>query len=202
MGEQDNPLEDWLFISEHLPKGDLDQRTMRSICKSFDALTKALGSPPGARLRLSGLLPPVPELAPLTLPPPERERALMLARLGRVDEAVQAGIDTLASPTDALALASALREGGQLDAALRVAEHGLGLDGPRGALGDWLASLAPGLGWPELALRAAEVACASEPSKARYLAACDLAGEQWPALRGRLLDQLRAGAGGWLGSRA
>lgn len=91
MGEQDDPLEDWLFISEHLSQGALDQRTMRSIRKSFDELTKALGSPPGARLRLSGLLPPVPELAPLTLPPPERERAqrlaIQLAKRGTKDAA-------------------------------------------------------------------------------------------------------------------
>ncbi|PDV97453.1 SWIM zinc finger family protein [Candidatus Chloroploca asiatica] len=131
-----------------------------------------------------------------------RERALMLAHLGRAEEAVTAGIATLASAADALALAMALREGGALDAALRVAEHGLGLDGLRGALGDWLASFAPGLGRPDLALRAAEVACASEPSMARYLAARELAGEGWPKLRARLLDQLRKGAGGWIGSRA
>jgi uncharacterized Zn finger protein len=37
---------------------------------------------------------------------------------------------------------------------------------------------------------------------ARYLAARDLAGEGWPALRARLLDQLRSGAGGWMGARA
>lgn len=131
-----------------------------------------------------------------------RERALMLAHLGRVEEAVTVGVKTLTSAADSLALATALREGGQLDAALRVAEHGLGLGGLRGALGDWLASLAPGLGRPDLALRAAEVACASEPSMARYLAARDLAGEGWPALRARLLDELRGGAGGWMGSRA
>ncbi|MBX0327964.1 hypothetical protein K2Z83_09780 [Oscillochloris sp. ZM17-4] len=71
-----------------------------------------------------------------------RERALMLARLGRVEEAVAAGIETLASAADALALSTALRAGGQLDGALQVAEHGLGLGGLRGALGDWLAALA------------------------------------------------------------
>ncbi|NJN18843.1 MAG: SWIM zinc finger domain-containing protein, partial [Oscillochloris sp.] len=74
--------------------------------------------------------------------------------------------------------------------------------GRQGALGDWLASLAPELGRPDLALRAAEAACAGEPSLARYLAVHDLAGEKWPELRGRLLDQLRAGAGGWMGTRA
>lgn len=131
-----------------------------------------------------------------------RERALMLAHLGRVEEAVTVGSDTLTSPVDALALATALREGGQLDAALQVAEHGLSLSGPRGALGDWLASFAPGLGRSDLALRAAEVACSSEPSLARYLAARDLAGEGWPDLRARLLEQLRGGAGGWMGTRA
>ena len=131
-----------------------------------------------------------------------RERALMLARLGRVEEAVVAGIETLASAADALVLASTLREGGHLDAAIRVAEHGLDLAGLRGALGDWLASLAPGLGRLDLALRAAEVACTSEPSIARYLAARGLAGEGWLELRARLLDHLRGGVGGWMGTRA
>ena len=126
----------------------------------------------------------------------------MLAHQGRVEDAVNAGMGTLASAADSLALASALREGGHLAAALQVADHGLSLSGPQGALGDWLASLAPGLGRPDLALRAAAVACASEPSMARYLAARDLAGEGWPELRARLLDQLRGGAGGWIGARA
>ncbi|WP_129632849.1 SWIM zinc finger family protein [Candidatus Oscillochloris fontis] len=131
-----------------------------------------------------------------------RERALMLAHLGRTEEAVKAGVETLASAADSLALATALREGGHLDAALQVAEHGLALDGLRGALGDWLASLAPGLGREDLALRAAEVACTSEPNMARYLAARDIAGAGWPDLRARLLGHLRAGAGGWMSSRA
>ncbi|WP_255603675.1 hypothetical protein [Oscillochloris sp. ZM17-4] len=51
---------------------------MRAIRTSFAQLAKALAGPPGTKQRLSGLLPPVPELAPITLPPSDREYAQQL----------------------------------------------------------------------------------------------------------------------------
>ena len=57
---------------------------------------------------------------------------LMLARLGRVQEAVEEGLQFLSKPAQVLALAVVLRERQELAAALRVAEHGLTPDGDKG----------------------------------------------------------------------
>ena len=126
-----------------------------------------------------------------------RERALMLARLGRSDEALAAGLRDLASANDALAVATALREGGELDGALRVGAHGLGLAEPRAALGSWLATLAASMDHGELAQEAAEVAFRSEPTLARYQTVRDLAGEGWERKRVLLLAFLRDEAARW-----
>jgi uncharacterized Zn finger protein len=122
---------------------------------------------------------------------------VMLTRLGRIEEAIAAGRRLLTTAPDALLLAQALRERGEVDAAVQVAEHGLGLDEPRAPLAAWLADLAEGLGRRELALRAGEVAFRSEPSLNAYLKVGALAGEHWPALRAELLDFLRACSSAW-----
>jgi len=115
----------------------------------------------------------------------------MLLRLGRVDEAVEHGLGRLAEPEEALALAKALRERGELERALRIAQHGLTLEGRRAELASWLRDLAAGMGRMEEALSAALVAFEESPELATYLRVRDLAGEGWPALRDRLLEQLR-----------
>jgi uncharacterized Zn finger protein len=126
-----------------------------------------------------------------------RERALMLVRLGRTDEAVAVCQADLASARDALAVATALRERRELDAALRVGARGLRLAEPRAELGSWLATLAASLDHEALALEAAEVAFRSEPSLARFLMLRDLAGAGWEKLRGKLLALLRDAAAAW-----
>jgi len=70
--------------------------------------------------------------------------ALMLARLGRVQEAVSEGLQYLRGPDQFLGLAVALQEVGELAEALRVAEHGLTLDGSKERLATWLCDLALG----------------------------------------------------------
>ncbi len=91
MFEEDDPLEDWLLISEHMPPDVPTQRIMRAVHTSFDKLAKALAGPPGAKQRFSALLPGVPELTPVVLPPPDRERAqqlvIQLAKRGTKDAA-------------------------------------------------------------------------------------------------------------------
>ncbi|MBP1468326.1 plasmid pRiA4b ORF-3 family protein [Candidatus Chloroploca sp. M-50] len=79
MGEEDHPLEDWLFISARVPPGNLDQHFLRLVRTSLDQLEKALAGEAGSKQRFSDLLPPFYELTPLTLPPSERERAQQLA---------------------------------------------------------------------------------------------------------------------------
>jgi uncharacterized Zn finger protein len=116
---------------------------------------------------------------------------LMLARLGRVQEAMDEGQRTMDAPGQALALARVLREKEELAAALRVAEHGLTLDGSKGELAAWLRDLADGMGERERALEAATIAFREAPSMAAYLRAQELAGERWAELKEDLLVHLR-----------
>jgi uncharacterized Zn finger protein len=117
--------------------------------------------------------------------------AAMLVRLGRAGEAVEYGLTHLARASDSLAVAMALREHGDLDGALRVAEHGLTLQEPRAALGLWLRDLAAELGRDDLALQAAYVAFAEGPGLAAYQRMRELAGERWPEVREQVLARLR-----------
>jgi uncharacterized Zn finger protein len=115
----------------------------------------------------------------------------MLARLGQVEEAVDEGLQYLSTPDDILALAQVLRERGELDAALRVAEHGLTLEGHKGTLATWLCDLAVGVGRPELALQAAQAAFYAAPGLEAYLRVRELAGGRWAELQRALLAHLR-----------
>ncbi len=115
----------------------------------------------------------------------------MLVKLGRVEEAVTEGLAYVATPGEALALAEALREQGAVQEALRVAEHGLTLEGRKGTLARWLRDAAMGVGQTERALHAAIVAVRESPSLADYQAVRDLAGENWPEVRAELLNYLR-----------
>ncbi len=92
---------------------------------------------------------------------------LMLARLGRVQEAVDEGLQYLDEPSQFLALAKVLREQEEMAAALRVAEHGLTAEGRKGELAAWLCDLADGMGETEHALEAATVAFREIPSISR-----------------------------------
>jgi len=116
---------------------------------------------------------------------------IMLARLGRVQEAVDEGMRALYEPGQFLSLAKVLREQGELAAALRVAEHGLTIEGSKGPLAAWLCDLADGMGEPEQALKAATVAFQADPSMAAYQRVQELAGEHWMEIREELLHHLR-----------
>ena len=115
----------------------------------------------------------------------------MLARLGRTAEAVEYGLEYLGTTHDALALATTLRERGELEAALRIAEHGLSLGEPKATLATWLCDLAAAMGQTERALRAATLAFRESPTLSTYLRAQELAGERWPEHRDELLGHLR-----------
>jgi uncharacterized Zn finger protein len=115
----------------------------------------------------------------------------MLARLGRVEEAVDKGLQYLFTPAEVLSLAKVLRQQGELAAALRVAEYGLTTDGYKGDLATWLCDLADSMGEPECALEAAEVAFRATPSMVAYQRVQELAGQRWPELREDLLAHLR-----------
>jgi uncharacterized Zn finger protein len=120
-----------------------------------------------------------------------QEYAMMLVRRGRVAEAIAYGQRGLHQPRQALALAQTLRDVGEVEGALRVAEAGLELPGPRIQLATWLCDLASAAGDAALALRAARVAVRDEPELARYLRVQELAGDRWPVLQEEIVDFLR-----------
>jgi uncharacterized Zn finger protein len=118
----------------------------------------------------------------------------MLVQMGRVQEAIAYGLNRLTTAAPALALARALHEKGEVDAALRVAERGLSLQqelGSRYALLLWLRDAAQEAGQSDLARRMAAHAFREQPTLANYQTAHALAGSDWPPLREELLDYLR-----------
>lgn len=117
--------------------------------------------------------------------------ATMLARLGRTEDAVGRATERLADPEEVLVVAEALRERGETEAALRLGEHGLSLEGRQGHLAAWVRELAEDAGRRALALRAAVSAVRADPDLASYRRVRELAGEEWPEYQERLLDDLR-----------
>jgi uncharacterized Zn finger protein len=130
---------------------------------------------------------------------------MMLAKLGRTEEAVEEGLKYLTTPLEALETAKVLRERGEPAAALQIAEHGLELSAPKdqiaeyglspehnkAPLADWTADLAAGMGESQRALRAAEIAFRAAPSLNAYRKAVDLAGERSDLVKADLLKYLR-----------
>lgn len=141
--------------------------------------------------------------------------ALKLAALGRIQEAVTAGLELPLSDGGMLELAKALDQHGDIEAAFRVAEHGaqrpgslgpdamltdraresgeFGLYGARfqSELAGWLRDRAAEHGQLERALAAGLIAFRLAPSLAAYLRAETQAGANWPEVRPPLLDVLR-----------
>ncbi len=114
----------------------------------------------------------------------------MLARVGRAQEAVSYGLESLANSDEALALAKELRERGHVLDAVRIAERGLALKGNVTLLARWLRDLASGLGNRDLALKAATAAFRASLSLDDYQAVPPLAGDTWPQIKQELLQYL------------
>lgn len=118
--------------------------------------------------------------------------ATMLVQEGRIQDAVEYGIERLSEPDGLLELAKTLRRNGHTQAAFTVAEHGLTVGGYRtGALAEWLRDRASSAGEDELALEAAITAFEESPSLSTYQAAEEIAGEDWECVRDDLLAFLR-----------
>ena len=115
----------------------------------------------------------------------------MLAKSGRTDEAVNNGLEQMATVSEALALAKALREQDEMESALRIAEHGLTLQGyQKVRLARWLRDTAT-IQKPDLALCAAEIAFSESNSFSDYLSVQPLAGKDWPEYQTRMLKSLK-----------
>lgn len=121
--------------------------------------------------------------------------AAMLVSLGRTDEAVEHGLKHLETPDEVLELARTFQERGVVAEALRLAEHGLGLEekweGEQAALAGWLRDLASAADRPDVARHAARTALDAHPTLANYQALEMLAGEDWPTVRDEVLARLR-----------
>ena len=115
----------------------------------------------------------------------------MLAQLERAQEAVDYGLQNLEHASEALALAEALHEKGEVESALRVAEHGLKLQDENGNLARWLRDAAADAKQPERALDAAINVIHKNPRLEDYLIVQTLANDRWPELREELLEYLR-----------
>lgn len=119
------------------------------------------------------------------------EYVTMLVRLGRVEEAISYGRQYLATTDEALALAKALYEHGEREQSLRIADHGLGLEGRKASLAKWLRDQALSMGEKTLALPAAEAAFRDEISLENYQQVAEIASEQWSERRTELLNYAR-----------
>ncbi|WP_458190711.1 SWIM zinc finger family protein [Haladaptatus sp. NG-WS-4] len=118
--------------------------------------------------------------------------ARMLVQDGRIEEAVEYGIERLSTPGALLELAKTLREHDRTQAALTVAEHGLTIEGfQQDALAEWLRDRAVSVGDTELALEAAVTAFETNPSLRTYQAVEETAGDNWEPIRAELLEFLR-----------
>ncbi|MFO7641724.1 MAG: hypothetical protein R6X17_10820 [Candidatus Competibacteraceae bacterium] len=118
----------------------------------------------------------------------------MLARLGRVEDAMEAAKTQLDSLETAFALARALGEQGARAEALAIAQTGLNLPRPphrQYELAVWTSELAEGLGDGQAALAARIAAFKAQPVVGDYQKALALAGATASAVRAELLQVLR-----------
>ncbi len=117
----------------------------------------------------------------------------MLARLGRVEEALSLAQTQMTSMNEAFALAKTLRDQEALQQALHIAEVGLTLPGDcQYDLAVWTSDLAEGLGDNQAALEARKVAFSTIPSFTEYRKIENLAVENWASVKIDLLNVLRA----------
>ncbi|WP_017651174.1 SWIM zinc finger family protein [Fortiea contorta] len=121
----------------------------------------------------------------------------MLARLGRVEAALEAAPTHMDTVETAFALAKILTEQGSLPQALDIAQTGLNLPGNcQYQLGIWMSDLAEALENRESALLARKTTFQIKPSFFDYQKIADLAGEDWANVKTELLTIIRS-SGGW-----
>jgi uncharacterized Zn finger protein len=115
----------------------------------------------------------------------------MLVRQGQITEAIDYGLQYLATAEDAFALAQELFAHDERSHSLHIADHGLTLEGDRVPLALWLRDHSWSMGEQVQALKAGEVAFRDEPTLEQYLRIADIAGTHWSEQRARLLDYAR-----------
>lgn len=121
-----------------------------------------------------------------------REYVLMLAKLGRVEEAVSEGTQYLAQVDELFALAQQLERQKATGAAAQVAEHALAHgQGDKGDLAQWLRNFYVAQGDATRAIPMAITALAERPSLAAYHELKEMAGENWSKVQAQALSALR-----------
>ena len=114
----------------------------------------------------------------------------MLVKLGRVAEAVAYGLNYLHDAEESMSLAMQLWSANETESALRIARHGLTLEGRKSGLARWLRQAADAVGQPGQALSAATIAFRESFQLADYTEVKSRAGSQWPQIKDSLLELL------------
>ncbi len=116
----------------------------------------------------------------------------MLARLGRIAEAVEAAATEMTSVEEAFALVQILQADGYSEEALKICQLGLNLPGDSTyKLAICMSELADELGEKEAALNAKIKVFEIQPSLKDYLSLQELLGDNWSTLKADLLAILR-----------
>ena len=114
----------------------------------------------------------------------------MLVKLGRAAEAVAYGLNHLHNAEESMSLAMQLWSATEAESALRVARHGLTLEGRKSGLARWLRQAADAAGQHEQALSAAIVAFRESLELADYGEVKARSGSQWTQIKDSLLGLL------------
>ena len=121
-----------------------------------------------------------------------QEYLTMLARLGRIEEAVKAATTEMTSSGEAFALVQILQEDGYSEEALKICQLGLDLPGNDNyKLAVSMNELAVELGEDEIALKAKIRIFEIEPSLKDYLLIQKLSGERWSTLKADFLADFK-----------
>lgn len=117
---------------------------------------------------------------------------VMLAKVGRVAEAVSEGIQFLQQTSEFLSLAQMLQQQNAVAEAIQIANHGLNHgQGSTHILAQWLRDLYLSRGDVAHAIPAAVTALAELPTMADYQQLQTISGDQWPQVRSQALAALR-----------
>ncbi|MEG4230242.1 SWIM zinc finger domain-containing protein, partial [Microcoleus sp. N9_B2] len=117
----------------------------------------------------------------------------MLARLGRIEEAVKAAGTEMTSVEEAFALVQILQEDGYSEEALKICQAGLNLPGNSTyKLAICMSELADELGEKESAFNAKMKVFEIQPSLNDYLSLQELSGDNWSTLKADLLAIVRS----------
>lgn len=119
----------------------------------------------------------------------------LLVRLGRAEEAAELARTHLTKPDAILGLARTLHAQGEAALALRIATHGLGLEGSIRPLAIWLRDTALAVGDTDRAIMAAMAALSASPSLEDYLLLQKFSGERWLQIRDDALAAVKSGEG-------